>query len=76
MQKVGIIGLLSSTVAHEIRQPLGSIQFFAKGLENNLKKLKANGITDQHLLMAHNIVEEAQKADETIKRIRKLAREG
>ena len=53
-----------------------SIQFFAKGLENNLKKLKANGITDQHLLMAHNIVEEAQKADETIKRIRKLAREG
>lgn len=76
MQKVGIVGLLSSTVAHEIRQPLGAIQFFAKGLENNLKKLKTNEITDQHLLMAHNIVEEAQKADETIKRIRKLAREG
>ena len=76
MQKVGIVGLLSGTVAHEIRQPLGAIQFFAKGLENNLRKLGEDTDPNNFLPMARQIIEEAQKADETIKRIRRLAAEG
>lgn len=76
LQKVGIVGLLSSTISHEIRQPLGAIQFFAKGLENNLKKLDAGEQTQEFLFMARNIVDEVQKADEIIKRVRKLASEG
>lgn len=75
MQKVGIVGLLSSTVAHEIRQPLGAIQFFAKGMESNLKKNEKPNVS-HFISITEKIIDEAQKADKTIQKIRKLASEG
>lgn len=75
MQKVGIVGLLSSTVAHEIRQPLGAIQFFAKGMESNLKKNEKPNVA-HFISITEKIIDEAQKADKTIQKIRKLASEG
>ena len=75
MQKVGIVGLLSSTVAHEIRQPLGAIQFFAKGMESNLKKNEKPDVS-HFISITEKIIDEAQKADKTIQKIRKLASEG
>lgn len=75
MQKVGIVGLLSSTVAHEIRQPLGAIQFFAKGMAGNLKKNEKPNVS-HFISITEKIIDEAQKADKTIRKIRKLASEG
>lgn len=75
MQKVGIVGLLSSTVAHEIRQPLGAIQFFAKGMAGNLKKNEKPNVS-HFISITEKIIDEAQKADKTIQKIRKLASEG
>ncbi len=37
MQKVGVIGLMSSLLAHELRQPIGALRNYLQGLKIQLK---------------------------------------
>ena len=66
LQKVGVIGQMSSIIAHELRQPLGSIELYCYGLLRGLEdgtetpKMTANPLEIE--LIVVNLVKNAVEA--------------
>ncbi|MCF0253815.1 MAG: ABC transporter substrate-binding protein [Duodenibacillus sp.] len=71
LQKVGIVGLMSSMFAHEIRQPLSSIQCWSFALRGMVERGAAK---DELLKTIASIADQAGRADGVVERIRAYAR--
>ena len=73
MQKVGVIGQMSSIIAHELRQPLSSIAGYIQGLSRLLDREEPidREIFSQGL---DHMRRQAQKADEIVRKVRAYAK--
>ncbi len=72
LQKLGIVGYMSSMIAHELRQPLSSIIAYAKGLMN---MNGASGVPQEVLSeVLPRIRDEANRAEQIVSRVRQYAR--
>jgi len=76
LARLGILGELSSMLAHELNQPLAAIGNFARGMERRIEagRLDAGPLLDA----SQEIAEQAERAREIMQRIRSFAhkREG
>lgn len=68
LSRLGILGEMSSMLAHELNQPLAAIGNFARGMA---RRIEAGRLEPQALLAAGNdIAEQAQRASGIMQRIR------
>lgn len=74
MQKGGIVGQLSSMIAHELRQPLSAALLFSK----SARKIAARETPDRELLgkVLGSIDEQIGRADRIIENVRAYAKSG
>lgn len=72
LERTGIIGQMSSMIAHELKQPLGAINNFGNGLLRRLKR----GPVDQTVLhdALEEIVGQGMRAAEIVDRVRSYAK--
>ncbi len=72
LARLGILGELSSMVAHELNQPLSAIGNFARGME---RRIEAGRLEPEPLLDAsREVAEQADRAREIMHRIRSFTR--
>jgi two-component system sensor histidine kinase TtrS len=72
LARLGILGELSSMVAHELNQPLSAIGNFARGME---RRIESGRLEPEPLLDAsREVAEQADRAREIMQRIRAFAR--
>ncbi|MEG1833885.1 MAG: PhnD/SsuA/transferrin family substrate-binding protein [Burkholderiaceae bacterium] len=71
LARIGMLGEISSMVAHEINQPLAAIGSFARGLE---RRLQAGADPRPLASVAQDIALQSERAGEIVKRIRNFAR--
>lgn len=71
LARLGMLGEISSMVAHEINQPLAAIGSFARGLE---RRLQAGADPKPLATVAQDIALQSERAGEIVKRIRAFAR--
>ena len=72
LARLGILGELSSMLAHELNQPLSAIGNFARGME---RRIEAGRMEPQPLLDAsREVAEQADRAREIMQRIRAFSR--
>lgn len=74
LQKVGVIGQMSSMIAHELRQPVGAIQAYCEGLILS----KTKGLLSDELLTETltKILAQNSKVGTIIDRVRSYAKKG
>ncbi len=72
LERTGIVGQMSTMIAHELKQPLGAITNFANGLLRRAKR----GQIDPKLLaeVLEEIVEQGTRASEIVNRVRAYAK--
>lgn len=72
LERTGIIGQMSSMIAHELKQPLGAINNFGNGLLRRMKR----GPVDQQVLhdALEEIVGQGTRAAEIVDRVRGYAK--
>lgn len=72
LARLGILGELSSMLAHELNQPLSAIGNFARGME---RRIEAGRLDPEPLLEAsREVAEQADRAREIMQRIRAFTR--
>lgn len=72
LARLGILGELSSMLAHELNQPLSAIGNFARGME---RRIEAGRLEPEPLLDAsREVAEQADRAREVMQRIRAFTR--
>lgn len=72
LQKFGIVGYMSSMIAHELRQPLSSIIAYARGLTNMTQAGRMDpGILSEVL---DKITSQANRAEAIVERVRQYAK--
>lgn len=72
MARLGILGELSSMLAHELNQPLSAIGNFARGME---RRIESGRMEPEPLLEAsREVAEQADRAREVMQRIRAFTR--
>lgn len=72
LARLGILGELSSMLAHELNQPLSAIGNFARGIE---RRIEAGRMEPEPLLEAsREVAEQADRAREIMQRIRAFTR--
>lgn len=72
LARLGILGELSSMLAHELNQPLSAIGNFARGME---RRIEAGRMDPEPLLEAsREVAEQADRAREIMQRIRAFTR--
>ena len=72
LARLGILGELSSMLAHELNQPLSAIGNFARGME---RRIEAGRLEPEPLLEAsREVAEQADRAREIMQRIRAFTR--
>ena len=68
LSRLGILGEMSSMLAHELNQPLAAIGNFARGMA---RRIEAGRLDPEPLVAASNdIAEQAQRASDVMQRIR------
>lgn len=72
LERTGIVGQMSTIIAHELKQPLGAVNNYANGL---LRRL-ARGNLDQAKLeeILHEVVRQTSRASEIVERVRAYAK--
>ncbi len=72
LQRAGVVGQMSSIIAHELRQPLGSIGTYCFALMRRIE----NGNADFELIKdrLHDISEQSQKASAIVEEVRSYAK--
>ncbi len=72
LERTGIVGQMSTMIAHELKQPLGAITNFANGLLRRIKR----GNFDAHVAeeVLTEIVEQGTRASEIVNRVRAYAK--
>ncbi|MDP2005804.1 MAG: PhnD/SsuA/transferrin family substrate-binding protein [Rubrivivax sp.] len=71
LSRLGVLGEMSSMLAHELNQPLSAIANFARGMA---RRIEAGRVEPEPLLAASNdIAEQAQRASGIMQRIRGFA---
>ena len=72
LERTGIVGQMSTIIAHELKQPLSAIMNYANGLHRR----SARGRFEQEsfLWALDEIVNEAERASEIVNRVRSYAR--
>lgn len=72
LERTGIVGQMSTMIAHELKQPLGAITNFGNGLLRRSKR----GPIDPKLLneVLEEIVEQGSRASEIVNRVRAYAK--
>ncbi len=72
LARLGVLGELSSMLAHELNQPLSAIGNFARGME---RRIEAGRLDGAALLQgSREIAEQAERARDIMQRIRGFAR--
>lgn len=72
LERTGIVGQMSTMIAHELKQPLGAITNFANGL---LRRAKRGNIDPKLLIeVLEEIVEQGTRASEIVNRVRAYAK--
>ena len=73
LERTGIVGQMSTMIAHELKQPLGAITNFANGL---LRRLRRGAIDPKVFEEAlQEIVEQGTRASEIVNRVRSYAKQ-
>lgn len=73
LERTGIVGQMSTMIAHELKQPLGAITNFANGL---LRRLKRGAIDPKVFSEAlEEIVMQGTRASEIVNRVRSYAKQ-
>ena len=74
LQRMGLLNQVSSILAHELRQPLGAILYYAHGLS----RLIESGRSDQEktLGIVNEMASKAQAANSIIANIRRFTKQG
>lgn len=73
LERTGIVGQMSTMIAHELKQPLGAITNFANGL---LRRLKRGAVDPKVFAEAlEEIVEQGTRASEIVNRVRSYAKQ-
>ena len=72
LQKVGIIGQMSSMIAHELRQPLSTLTAYVHGLRRMTEKAEFDRETARAALQT--MEEESQHAEQIVNKVRNYAR--
>lgn len=71
LERTGIVGQMSTMIAHELKQPLGAITNFANGM---LRRAKRGAIDPKVLTeVLEEIVEQGTRASEIVNRVRAYA---
>ncbi|MDO4938126.1 MAG: PhnD/SsuA/transferrin family substrate-binding protein, partial [Sutterellaceae bacterium] len=72
LERTGIVGQMSTMIAHELKQPLGAITNFANGLLRRSKR----GAIDPAMMtqVLEEIVEQGTRASEIVNRVRAYAK--
>ncbi len=72
LERTGIVGQMSTMIAHELKQPLGAITNFANGLLRRSKR----GAIDPEVLnqVLAEIVDQGERASEIVNRVRAYAK--
>lgn len=73
MQKVGVVGLMSSMIAHELKQPIAIIHNYIQGLKFQIKS--GNVDTSSVAKALEQIEVQTQRANTIIQRVRSYARQ-
>ncbi len=73
MQRIGVVGLMSSTLAHELKQPIGAIRNYLQGLKF---QLKLGSISNDSLSEAVQEMEsQVLRANSIIEKVRGYAKD-
>jgi len=72
LQKFGIVGYMSSMIAHELRQPLSSIIAYARGLTNMTQAGRLDSAILSEIL--EKITNQANRAESIVERVRQYAK--
>lgn len=73
LQRAGVVGQLSSLIAHEIHQPLAAIRLFADGL---VRRASQGSLTKEKIIsVGGHIAHDAERARAVVDRVREYARE-
>lgn len=72
LETTGIVGQMSTIIAHELKQPLSAIMNFANGLNRRVRKENFDKESFEWAL--GEIVGEAQRASEIVNRVRSYAK--
>lgn len=72
LQKLGIIGQMSSMIAHELRQPLSSLKIYAQTLQRKFEKGEYH--EDQSIDVLRKILSQAERAETIVQSVRNYAR--
>lgn len=72
LERTGIVGQISSMIAHELKQPLGAITNYANSLVRRLRRGAVEPTTLNDALK--EIVEQSERASEIVNRVRSYAK--
>lgn len=72
LQKLGIIGQMSSMIAHELRQPLSTLRLYAQGLQRKLER--GEWSVEQSSEVLNKIVTQAERAEQIVQSVRNYAK--
>lgn len=73
LQRAGVVGQLSSLIAHEIHQPLAAIRLFADGL---VRRASQGSLSMEKIIsVGGHIAHDAERARAVVDRVREYARE-
>ena len=73
LQRAGVVGQLSSLIAHEIHQPLAAIRLFADGL---VRRASQGKLTQEKIIaVGERVAQQAERARAVVDRVREYARE-
>lgn len=73
LERAGMIGQMSTMIAHELKQPIGAITNFAHGM---LRRVKRGDIDTEVLVnVLEEIVEQGTRAGEIVNRVRSYAKQ-
>jgi len=72
LERAGVVGQMSTMIAHELKQPIGAITNFANGM---LRRAKRGEIDPQVLInILEEIVSQGSRASEIVNRVRSYAK--
>ncbi len=73
LERTGIVGQMSTMIAHELKQPLGAITNFGNGLLRRMRRGKIDEATFEQALT--EIVDQSTRASQIVDRVRGYAKQ-
>lgn len=72
LERTGLVGQMSTVIAHELKQPLGAVNNYANAL---LRRLRRGDFNEERFEMAlKEIVEQSMRASQIVERVRAYAK--